>query len=73
MLLVDARAINYRSFLDLARIIKMKKLLVILIALAFVSPAYAAKKPVKKHQKFEGTKIADDKPTKPKAPVKKKK
>lgn len=51
----------------------MKKLLVILIALAFVSPAYAAKKPVKKHQKFEGTKIADDKPTKPKAPVKKKK
>ena len=53
--------------------IKMKKLLVILIALAFVSPAYAAKKPVKKHQKFEGTKIADDKPTKPKAPVKKKK
>jgi hypothetical protein len=50
----------------------MKKLLAILVALTLVSPAYAVKKPVKKHQKFEGTKIATDKPTKPAAPKKKK-
>jgi hypothetical protein len=54
----------------------MKKLLAVLIALAVASPAFAAdkksapaKKEVKKHKKFEGTKVADDKPT---APVKKK-
>ena len=53
--------------------IKMKKLLAVLVALSLVSPVYAVtKKPVKKHQKFDGTKIADDKPTKPKAPTKKK-
>jgi hypothetical protein len=52
----------------------MKKIIAVLIALAFVTPAFAAdKKPVpkkaekivKKHQKFDGSKVADDKPTKP--------
>jgi hypothetical protein len=52
----------------------MKKLLVGLIALAVASPAFAiVKKEVKKHKKFEGSKVADDKPVKPTAPVKKKK
>ena len=56
----------------------MKNILTVLVALAFVLPAYAAKKPlpaksVKKHQRFDGTKVADDKPTKPVAPTKKKK
>ena len=51
----------------------MKKLLAILVALTLVSPVYAAKKPVKKHQKFEGTKISTDKPTKPTKPTLKKK
>ena len=55
----------------------MKNILTVLVALAFVLPAYAAKKPaqakpVNKHQRFDGTKIADDKPTKPVAPTKKK-
>ena len=56
----------------------MKKLLAVLIALTLTSPAFAvekktapAKKVVKKHQKFDGTKIADDKPTKPVAKKKK--
>lgn len=53
----------------------MKKLLAILIATAFVMPAFAAekksapkkveKKEIKKHKKFEGSKVADDKPTPP--------
>jgi hypothetical protein len=52
----------------------MKKIIAVLIALAFVTPAFAAdKKPapkkvekiVKKHQRFDGSKVADDKPTKP--------
>jgi hypothetical protein len=52
----------------------MKKIIVALIALIFVTPAFAAdKKPaskkvekiVKKHQKFNGSKVADDKPIKP--------
>ena len=50
----------------------MKKLLAVLIALAVASSAFAvnkkpapAKNEVKKHKKFEGTKVADDKPTKP--------
>ena len=54
----------------------MKKLLILLISLAFVAPAFAAdkkpapvKKEVKKHKKVEGSKVADDKPT---APAKKK-
>jgi hypothetical protein len=57
----------------------MKKLIALLIASAFIMPAYAAdkkpapkkveKKEVKKHKKFEGSKVADDKP---KAPAKKK-
>lgn len=59
----------------------MKKLIALLIAAAFVMPAFAAaekkpgavKKVAKKHQKFEGSKVADDKPTKPAAPAKKKK
>jgi hypothetical protein len=60
----------------------MKKLLAIIIATAFVMPAFAAdkkpatkpaavKKEVKKHKKAEASgKVADDKP---KAPAKKKK
>lgn len=52
--------------------IKMKKFLIVLVALSFVVPAFAAKKVVKKHQKFTGTKISDDKLTKPAAPKKKK-
>jgi Na+/H+ antiporter NhaD/arsenite permease-like protein len=58
----------------------MKKLIALLIASAFVMPAFAAdkktapkkveKKEVKKHKKAEASmKVADDKP---KAPVKKK-
>lgn len=48
----------------------MKKLLAVLLISVFASSAMAAKpapkKPeVKKHQKFDGSKIADDKPTKP--------
>lgn len=49
----------------------MKKLLAILIALTVAGSVFAETKPapkktvIKKHQKFEGTKIADDKPTKP--------
>jgi hypothetical protein len=49
----------------------MKKLLILLISLAFVAPAFAADKkpvpaPIKKHKKAEATgKVADDKPTKP--------
>jgi hypothetical protein len=50
----------------------MKQLLAVLIALAVAGSAFAAdtkpapaKKEVKKHKKFEGTKVADDKPTKP--------
>ena len=52
----------------------MKKLLAILIASAFTMSAFAAdkrpalkkvEKVVKKHQKFDGSKVADDKPTKP--------
>lgn len=52
----------------------MKHVLAVLIALAVASPAFAADKPapakkeVKKHKKFEGTKVADA----PKAPTKKK-
>lgn len=52
--------------------IKMKKLLIALVALSFVVPAFAAKKVVKKHKMFTGTKISSDKPTKPAAPKKKK-
>ena len=58
----------------------MKKLLIVLLASAFIMPAYSAeKKPapkkaekvVKKHKKAEASmKVADDKP---KAPAKKKK
>ena len=57
----------------------MKKLLTILIVAIFATSAMAATKPVatkkvvKKHQRFDGTKVADDKPTKPVAPTKKKK
>ena len=52
----------------------MKKLLVVLIALAVASPAFAVvKKEIKKHKKFDGSKVADDKGTKPVAPAKKKK
>lgn len=64
----------------------MKKFLIVatIVIWSFVGyqvTAYAepTKKPVptkkmaKKHQKFDGKKIADDKPTKPKAPVKNKK
>jgi hypothetical protein len=54
----------------------MKHVLAILVALAVAGPAFAAdkktepaKKEVKKHKKFEGSKVADDKP---KAPAKKK-
>ena len=54
----------------------MKQLLAILIALVVAGPAFAAdtkpapaKKEVKKHKKFEGSKVSDAKPT---APVKKK-
>jgi len=50
----------------------MKKLLTVLILAAFAgsvsTPVYAnsaPKKVVKKHKKFDGTKVADDKPTKP--------
>ena len=48
----------------------MKKLLAVLLISVFASSAIAAKpvpkKPVvKKHQRFDGTKVADDKPTKP--------
>jgi len=49
----------------------MKKLLAVLIALTVAGSVLAADKPVpqkkivKKHQKFDGTKVADDKPTKP--------
>jgi hypothetical protein len=50
----------------------MKKLLIALVALSFVVPAFAAKKVVKKHKMFTGTKISSDKPTKPAAPKKKK-
>ena len=62
----------------------MKKLVAILIATVLATSAYAntksnvtnkpvpTKKIAKKHQKFDGSKIADDKPTKPKAPAKKK-
>jgi Ni/Co efflux regulator RcnB len=59
----------------------MKKLLTVLIALAVVGTTLTAvaadKKPVatkkiaKKHQKFDGSKVADDKPTKPVAKKKK--
>ena len=54
----------------------MKKLLAVLLVTAFASSAIAAtpvpKKPViKKHQRFDGTKVADDKPTKPVAKKKK--
>ena len=51
----------------------MKKLLAVLIVTAFTMPSFAAdKKPVlvktakvqKKHQRFDGTKVADDKPSK---------
>jgi len=58
----------------------MKKLVTLLIMAALATTTYAStikpvptKKVAKKHQKFDGTKIADDKPTKPVAPVKKKK
>ena len=54
----------------------MKKIIAVLISLAFVAPAFAAdkkpvapKKEVKKHKKVEGSKVADDKP---KTPAKKK-
>jgi len=54
----------------------MKQLLAVLIALAVAGTAFAAdtkpapaKKEVNNHKKFEGTKVADDKP---KAPAKKK-
>jgi hypothetical protein len=57
----------------------MKKILTMLIALTVAMPVLAVdkkpavKKPekviIKKHKKFEGTKVADDKP---KAPAKKK-
>ena len=54
----------------------MSKLIALLIATAVAMPAFAAdkkpapaKKEVKKHKKFEGSKVADDKP---KAPAKKK-
>ena len=55
----------------------MKKLLAVLLVTVFASTAMAAKpvpkKPVvKKHQRFDGTKVADDKGTKPVAPKKKK-
>ena len=60
----------------------MKKLLTVLIALAVVGTSLTAvaadKKPVatkkvaKKHQRFDGSKVADDKGTKPAAPAKKK-
>jgi len=52
----------------------MKKIIAVLIALAFVTPAFAAdkksapkkiEKVQKKHQRFDGSKVADDKPTKP--------
>jgi len=48
----------------------MKKLLAVLLIALFASTAMAAKpvpkKPaVKKHQRFDGSKISDDKPTKP--------
>jgi len=50
----------------------MKKILAVLIALTLASPTFAVekkpvptKKVIKKHQRFNGTKIADDKPTKP--------
>jgi hypothetical protein len=48
----------------------MKKLLAVLLIAVFASSAFAAKpapkKPsIKKHQKFTGSKIADNKPTKP--------
>jgi len=48
----------------------MKKLLVVLLIAVFASTTMAAKpvakKPVaKKHHRFDGTKVADDKPTKP--------
>ena len=60
----------------------MKKIIAVLIALAFVTPAFAAdkksapkksEKVQKKHQRFDGSKVADDKGTKPVAPAKKKK
>ena len=57
----------------------MKKLVALLIMATLATTTYAGVKPVptkkiaKKHQKFDGTKIADDKPTKPTAPIKKKK
>jgi len=57
----------------------MKKLLSILLVAGLSSTAFAVeKKPatkpeVKKHQRFDGTKVADDKGTKPAAPAKKKK
>lgn len=58
----------------------MKKLLSVLLAISVLGTtvAYAETKPiptkkvVKKHKKFNGTKVADDKGTKPKTPVKKK-
>ena len=54
----------------------MKKILAVLLVVVFASSAIAAKpvpkKPViKKHQRFDGTKVADDKPTKPLAKKKK--
>jgi Ni/Co efflux regulator RcnB len=57
----------------------MKKLLAVLIATTFAMSSFAAdkksapvKKVAKKHQRFDGTKVADDKGTKPAAPKKKK-
>jgi len=48
----------------------MKKLLAVLIALSVAGPVFAVdkkptptKKIVKKHQRFDGSKVADDKPT----------
>jgi hypothetical protein len=57
----------------------MKKLLSVLLVALFVTSTLATatpvaiKKVVKKHQRFDGTKVADDKGTKPVAPAKKKK